>query len=55
MRMEESGVEGARLDLGLLGLGIGTGLKAGGERAGSIFHGDTLSGRGILVVSSHRT
>jgi len=40
---------------GLFGLGIGGGFSAGGARAGSIFHGETLSGRGIVEVSSHLT
>lgn len=55
VRTEESGEEGTMLDLGLLGLGIGRGLSAGGANAGSIFQGETLSGRGMVEVSSHLT
>ena len=43
------------VDRGLFGLDIGRGLSAGGARAGSIFQGETLSGRGIVLVSSHLT
>lgn len=43
------------LDRGLFALGTGRGLSAGGERAGSIFQGDTLSGRDMVEVSSHLT
>lgn len=42
-------------DRGLFDLGTGSGFIAGGVRAGSIFQGETLSGRGILEISSHRT
>jgi len=55
VRTEESGDDGTTLDRGLLGLGIGKGLRAGGARAGSIFHWETLSGRRTLEVSSHLT
>lgn len=55
VRIEESGDDGTTLDRGLLGLGIIRGFIAGGARAGSIFHGETLSGRGMLDVSSHLT
>lgn len=54
MRTEESGDEGKTLDLGLFCLVTGSGFVAE-ERAGSIFHGETLSGRAIVEVSSHRT
>lgn len=43
------------VDRGLFGLDIGRGFSAGGVRAGSIFQGETLSGRGIVEVSSHLT
>ena len=52
---ELSGDEGTAFDRGLFGLGIGRGFRAGGAKAGSIFQGDTLSGRGMVEVSSHRT
>lgn len=55
VRTEESGDDGTMLARGLLGLGIGRGFRAGGARAGSIFQGETLSGRGMLDVSSHLT
>lgn len=55
MRTEESGDEGTTLDRGLLGLGMGRGFNAGGANAGSMLHGETLSGRGIVEVSSHLT
>lgn len=55
MRTDESGDEGNMFDLGLLGLGIGRELSAGGANAGSIFQGETLSGRGMVEVSSHLT
>jgi hypothetical protein len=55
VRTEESGEDGTTLARGLLGLGIGRGFRAGGARAGSIFQGETLSGRGMLEVSSHLT
>lgn len=52
---DESGDEGSMFGLGLLDLGMGRGFNAGGARAGSIFQGETLSGRGIVDVSSHLT
>lgn len=55
MRTEESGDEGNMVDRGLFCLCTGSGLIAGGTRAGSIFHGETLSGRGIVELSSHLT
>lgn len=55
VRTDESGDEGNMFDLGLLGLGIGRELSAGGANAGSIFQGETLSGRGMVEVSSHLT
>lgn len=55
VRTEESGEDGNMLDRGLFDLGTGSGFIAGGVRAGSIFQGETLSGRGILEISSHRT
>lgn len=55
VRTEESGDEGTIFDLGLLGLGIGMGFIAGGANAGSIFQGETLSGRGMVEFSSHLT
>lgn len=55
VRTEESGEEGNMFDRGLFGLGTGSGFSAGGVTAGSIFQGETLSGRGILEISSHRT
>lgn len=55
VRTEESGDEGRTFDRGLFGLGIGSGLRAGGVRAGSIFQGETWSGLGIAELSSHRT
>lgn len=51
----ESGDEGTMFDRGLFGRGIGRGFSAGGARAGSIFQGETLSGRGMDEVSSHLT
>lgn len=54
VRAEESGDEGTMFDRCLFGLGIGSGFMTGVE-AGSIFQGETLSGREILEVSSHRT
>lgn len=41
--------------LGRLGAGTGWLTGRGGLMAGSIFHGDTLSGRGIDEFSSHLT
>ena len=55
VRTDESGDEGNMFDRGLLGLGTGSGFNAGGVTAGSIFQGETLSGRGIVEVSSHLT
>lgn len=55
VRTEDSGDEGKMLDLGLLGLETGRGFRARGARAGSIFQGDTLSGRGMAEFSSHLT
>lgn len=55
VRTDESGDEGTMLERGLFGLGTGRGFRAGGARAGSIFQGDTLSGRGVVEVSSHLT
>jgi hypothetical protein len=42
-------------DRGLFGLDSGWGFSAAGASAGSIFQGDTFSGRGIVLVSSHLT
>ena len=55
VRIDESGEHGITLDRGLLDLGIGRGLIGGGVKAGSIFQGETLSGRGTEELSSHRT
>lgn len=55
MRTDESGDEGNMFDRNLFGLGIGRGFNAGGLTAGSTFQGETLSGRGIVEVSSHLT
>lgn len=55
VRTEESGEEGTKFVRGLFSLGTGRGLRAGGVKAGSIFQGDTLSGRGMLEDSSQRT
>ena len=54
-RTEESGEEGTKLVRGLFSLGTGRGLWVGGVEAGSIFQGETLSGRGMVEFSSHRT
>lgn len=54
VRTEDSGEAGVTLGRGLLGRGSGKEC-GGGVDAGSIFHGDTLSGRAIEDVSSHRT
>ena len=55
VRTEESGEEGTIFDRCLFDLGTGRGLSAGGVKAGSIFQGETLSGRGMVEVSSQRT
>lgn len=59
VRTDESGDEivGAtgRGRLGRLGVETGWLTGGGGLMAGSIFHGDTLSGRGIDEFSSHLT
>lgn len=55
VRTDESGDEGNMFDRGRFGLGTGRGFNAGGVTAGSIFQGETLSGRGIVEVSSHLT
>jgi hypothetical protein len=59
LRTDESGevITGAtgRGRLGRLGVGTGWLTGGGGLMAGSIFHGDTLSGRGIDEFSSHLT
>lgn len=55
MITEDSGEGGGGFCLGLLTLEeSGRGLT-GADEAGSIFQGDTLSGRGILEGSSQRT
>ena len=54
VRTDDSGEAGVTLGRGLLGRGSGK-EWGGGVDAGSIFHGDTLSGRAIEDVSSHRT
>ena len=54
VRTDDSG-EGGGACLGLFTLEeSGRGLT-GGDEAGSIFHGETLSGRGIVEGSSQRT
>jgi len=54
VRTDDSG-EGGGACLGLFILEeSGRGLT-GGDEAGSIFHGETLSGRGIVEGSSQRT
>jgi hypothetical protein len=56
VRTDESEEEKAgRGRLGRLGVGTGWLTGGGGLMAGSIFHGDTLSGRGIDEFSSHLT
>lgn len=55
VRTEESGDVDKILDRCLFCLLTGSGVIAGGVKAGSIFHGETLSGRGTVDVSSHRT
>lgn len=55
VRTDESGDEGTMFDRGLFDLGTGRGFSAGGARAGSIFQGETLSGRGTEEFSSHLT
>lgn len=55
VRTDESGEDDTMFARGLLGLGIGRGLGTGGVKAGSIFQGETLSGRGMEEVSSHLT
>lgn len=51
----ESDGEDRTLGRCLLVLGTGSGLMGGGLTAGSICHGETLSGRGIDEASSHLT
>ena len=55
VRTEESGEQGTKLVRDLFSLGTGRGLTVAGVKAGSIFQGDTLSGRGTVEFSSHRT
>lgn len=55
VRTDESGDNVTMFERGLLGRGTGRGFSAGGARAGSIFQGETLSGRGMEEVSSHLT
>ena len=55
MRTDASGEGGGAFCLGLFTLEeSGSGLT-GGDEAGSIFQGETLSGRGIVEGSSQRT
>lgn len=55
VRTDDSGEGGGAFCLGLLTLEeSGRGLT-GGDEAGSIFQGETLSGRGIVEGSSQRT
>jgi hypothetical protein len=54
VRTDESGEAAGTLGLGLLTRERGSGLT-GGDEAGSIFQGETLSGRGIVEGSSQRT
>jgi hypothetical protein len=54
VRTDDSGEGGGAFCLGLFPLERGRGLT-GGDEAGSIFQGETLSGRGIVEGSSQRT
>ena len=54
VRTDESREEGITFVRGLFGLGTGKGFT-GGAIVGSIFHGETLSGRGMEEVSSQCT
>lgn len=54
VRTDDSGETGGTFGLGLLTRERGSGLT-GGDEAGSIFQGETLSGRGIVDGSSQRT
>lgn len=55
VRTDESGDEGNMFDRGLFCLCTGSVLIVGGTSAGSIFQGETLSGREMEEVSSQRT
>lgn len=55
VRADISGEEDKTCERGLFCLCTGSVLIAGGMRAGSIFQGDTLSGRGMEEVSSQST
>jgi hypothetical protein len=54
VRTDDSGEAAGTFGLGLLTRERGSGLT-GGDEAGSIFQGETLSGRGIVEGSSQRT